>query len=344
MGSDEESPSGRSGGRGAGTGPRRDLDEGAGPPAPTRREAVEGVARELEAADEEAGVDRPRLEAERLICHVLGVERSDLVATGDRRLSAREAGRLAGVTRRRLAGEPLQHIEGTVAFRELVLLADRRAFLPRPETEQLVGEVERWARSRRTEGAVRTVGRRGGDEPPPLEDALDVGTGSGAIALSLVAEGIARRAVGLDVSPEALMQAAANRAGADLGEEQVEFRVASRPLWTSVSREERFDVIVSNPPYITDEEMEELPAQIAEYEPREALAGGPEGLEVIREIAERAHAYLRPGGALFLEIGAEQGGAVERLLDEVGSWGRVEVGRDLAGRPRFVRAEPEEEP
>lgn len=328
-------------------GPRRDLSGPAGPPAPSRREALEGVARELEAADEDAAVDRPRLEAERLLCHVLDVDRAELARTGDRELTPRQAGRLARVTRRRLAGEPLQHIEGTVAFRELVLLADGRAFIPRPETEQLVGEVKRWARDRASAGGVRTVGRREdreGEGEPPLRDALDVGTGSGAIALSLVAEGIAGRAVGLDVSPDALMQAAANRGGADLSEEQVEFRIASRPLWSSVSREERFDVIVSNPPYITDEELEDLPAQIAEHEPREALAGGPDGLDVIREIAEGAHAYLRPGGALFLEIGAGQGEAVERLLRETGPWGSVEIGKDLSGRPRFVRARVEEDP
>lgn len=330
-----------------GTGPRHDLSGPAGPPAPSRREALEGVARDLEAADEDAAVDRPRREAERLLCHVLGVERAELARTGDRELTPRQAGRLARVTRRRLSGEPLQHIEGTVEFRELVLLADGRAFIPRPETEQLVGEVKRWARDRTSEGAVRTVGGRRdreGEDEPPLRDALDVGTGSGAIALSLVAEGIARRAVGLDVSPDALMQAAANRGGADLSEEQVEFRIASRPLWSSVSRDERFDVIVSNPPYITDEELEDLPAQIADHEPREALAGGTDGLDVIREIAEGAHAYLRPGGALFLEIGAGQGEAVERLLREAGSWGSVEIGKDLSGRPRFVRARVEEEP
>ena len=339
MNSDED----RSRAPAAGASPRRDLPGTAGPPAPSRREAVRGVARELEAADPDAGIENPQLEAERLLCHVLGVDRSELAADDDRELSPREAGRLARVTRRRLAGEPLQHIEGTVEFRELVLLADRRAFLPRPETEQLVGEVARWARERAADEPVRTVGRDRDEGEPPLEDALDVGTGSGAIALSLVAEGIVRRAVGLDVSPEALMQAAANRSGAELSEERVEFRLASRPLWSSVAAEERFDVIVSNPPYITDEEMEGLPAQITEYEPREALAGGEDGLDVVREIARGAHAYLRPGGALFLEIGAEQGEAVEELLRETGAWSTVEIDRDLSGRPRFVRALREEE-
>ncbi len=314
------------------------------PPGPTRDEAVSGVARELEAAGEEVGVDRPRLEAERLVAHVTGAERAELIRTGDRRLTPEEAGRLARAVRRRLAGEPLQHIEGTVAFRELVLLADERAFLPRPETEQLVDRVARWARGRAgTEGrGVRTVGRRDRDEPL-LGTVLDVGTGSGAIALSLVVEDVAEHVVGLDVSADALMQAAANRSGAGLSEEEVELRLASRPLWSAVGREERFEAIVSNPPYVTDEEMEELPAEIAEHEPREALAGGPDGLEVIREIVGRAHAYLRPGGALFLEIGSGQGEAVEELLEEAGRWSAVEIGRDLAGRDRFVRAERPEE-
>lgn len=337
---------GRPGLAGYGGGGSGSEEAGKGPvgmkrmPAPTRGEAVHGVARELAAADDDVGVDDPRLEAERLVCHVTGTERAELARTEDEPLTPEEAGRLAGAVRRRLRGEPLQHIEGTVEFRELVLLADRRALIPRPETEQLVGRVKRWAEARRG-GEVRSVSRTGGREEPLLRDALDVGTGSGAIALSLVVEGIARRAVGLDVSSRALLQAAANRAGAELTDEEVEFRVAARPVWNAVGREERFDVVVSNPPYLTDEELEELPAQIAEYEPREALAGGEDGLDVIREIAEKAGAYLRPGGALFLEIGAHQGEAVRGLLEEHG-WGEVEVERDWSGRDRFVRAEPTE--
>lgn len=311
------------------------------PPGPTWDEAVRGVARELEAADEEAGVDRPRLEAERLLCHVLGIERARLATSGGERLTAAQAGRLARVTRRRLGGEPLQHIEGTVAFRDLVLLADRRALVPRPETEQLVDRVRRWAEERgERRGEVRRVGSERGREPP-LEAALDVGTGSGAIALALVHEGVAERVVALDVSEEALMQAAANRGAADLSGDEVELRLASRPLWSSVGRDERFDLIVSNPPYVRDEELDELPAQIREHEPRVALSGGEDGLEVIREIASGARGYLRPGGALFLEIGEEQGEAVVELLEAHGPWAEIEVSRDLAGRIRFVRANRE---
>ena len=303
---------------------------------------MDGLARELEGADEDAGIDRPRLEAERLLAHVLGIERSELARTSDERLSPDEAGRLARVARRRMGGEPLQHIEGTVAFRELVLLADSRALVPRPETEQLVDRVRRWAEGRSSGGsAVQVTGERGAERdggPPPLDAVLDIGTGSGAIALSLVHEGLARRVVGLDVSEEALVQAAANRAAAGISDEQVELRLASRPLWNSVGREERFDLVVSNPPYVREEELEELPAQIRDHEPRVALAAGEDGLAVIREIVEKARAYLEPGGALFLEIGEDQGEAVVELLREHGPWGEIDVQRDLAGRERFVRA------
>ncbi|HSR43035.1 MAG TPA: peptide chain release factor N(5)-glutamine methyltransferase, partial [Longimicrobiales bacterium] len=260
---------------------------------------MRGVARELGQAPDDAGIERPRLEAERLVCHVLGIERAELAATGEDEMDPREARRLARVVSRRSRGEPLQHIEGTVQFRELALLADGRALIPRPETEELVDRVEAWATERaRTSGATVPVGRR--RRRPLLDRVLDVGTGSGAIALSLVKERIAGEVVGLDVSSEALLQAAANRAAAGLGEDEVEFRLVEPDVWSGVGREERFDAIVSNPPYVADAEMEELPAQIGEYEPQVALAGGEDGLDVVRTIAGSAAGYLRPGGALFL--------------------------------------------
>lgn len=327
--------------------PGGDLEGPRRPGAPTRRETLAGVRKELE----DAGVESPRTEAERLVAHALGLERTRLLRALEERLSPREAGLLAAAVRRRLAGQPLQHIEGTVEFRELVLRADPRALIPRPETEQLVEAVLRWARTRGRgavdgpeepgRGAIVRPARGRGPAPRPwLRDALDIGTGSGAIALSLVVEGIVQRAVGIDVSAEALAQAAENRTLAGLSEDRVEFRLAARPAWSGVRAEERFDVIVSNPPYVSDEELEALPREVREHEPREALAGGREGLGVVREIVERAAHHLRPEGALFLEIGARQGRAVRELLEAGGEWRRVEVQRDLAGRDRFVRAEP----
>ncbi|MFQ5889040.1 MAG: N5-glutamine methyltransferase family protein [Gemmatimonadota bacterium] len=328
------------------------------PPAPTRREAVLGLAEELGSA----GVESARLEAERLVCHALGIDRAELALTGAERLTPEEAGRLARAVGRRLSGEPLQHIEGTVAFRQLVLAADRRALIPRPETEQLVDLVAAWGarRSRQRAGggesAVRVVRRPMTDPAGGFREAdpssgrrkralvgcaLDIGTGSGAIALSLAVEGIAARVVATDVSGEALEQAAENRARLPPEvAERVELRRSAGPVWEPVRPGERFDLIVSNPPYVTDRELEELPPDVGDHEPREALAGGPDGLEVLREIVAEAARHLKPGGALFLEIGPAQGEAVRRLLEATGRWRRVEVEPDLTGRDRFVRAEP----
>lgn len=295
------------------------------PAGPDLRGVVDGVAEELEAGGVEQNARR---EAERLVCHALGLDRHELALDDDApRLGAEEAGRLARAVRRRLDGEPLQHIEGTVQFRELTLLCDRRALIPRPETEQLVERVAQWIRGEAGGGGPREVGR-----------ALDIGTGSGAIALSLLHEDLVRRALGLDVSPEALQLAGQNRdrvTGVD--DDRLELRLASSPLWSSISSSERFDLIVSNPPYVSDGDMEDLPEEVRAHEPETALAGGPEGTDVIREILERGARYLRPGGALFLEIGEDQGDAVRRMASDTGEWSRVEVGRDLAGRDRFAR-------
>ena len=312
------------------------------------------MARELETADAEAAVDDPRLEAERLVAHVLELERAELARTGDEPMDPARARRLARAVRRRLAGEPLQHIEGTVHFRELVLSADPRALVPRPETEQLVDRIVAWAEERsggatgasraaRAGSRVVTAGRRRGRSAraePLLDAALDIGTGSGAIALALVAEGIARRAVGLDRSAAALEQAAENRSASGLGPGEVELRRVEGGMWEAVGEEERFDLVVSNPPYVRDADVGRLPAQIREHEPREALAGGEDGLGVVREIVAGATAHLRRDGALFLEIGEGQGEAVRGLLERAGGWREVEVGLDLAGRERFVRARP----
>jgi release factor glutamine methyltransferase len=312
------------------------------PPGPTRREVIDGLTRELAAAAARAGIENPRLEAERLVSHALGLERAEVASTSSERLGPEEARRLATFVRRRLQGEPLQHIEGTVHFRELVLVADGRALIPRPETEQLVEKIVAWARRRAAGPAdrgVRRVRRADGSDPPPLADALDIGTGSGAIALSLVHESVARRAVGIDVDAGALEQAEANRTAAGLDAERLELRLAAPSTWSAVRPGERFDLIVSNPPYVRDREMDLLPPHVRDREPRRALAGGRDGLDVAREIVSGASAHLREGGALFLEIGADQGPAVRELLMRSGAWREVRVERDLAGRERFVVAE-----
>ncbi|MCK5411852.1 MAG: peptide chain release factor N(5)-glutamine methyltransferase [Gemmatimonadetes bacterium] len=297
------------------------------PHQPTRREALEGITRELESVPLESA----RVDAERLLALAVGVQRPELLLALDLPLESDEALRLARSTRRRVAGEPLQHIEATVQFRDLVLLADARALVPRPETEQLVDRIAIWARG-------RAAGDGGVGCEAILSSALDIGTGSAAIALSLVREGIVRRVVGLDSSAAALEQAAENRTRCGLTEKEVELRAVDRSLWDAVAATERFDVIVSNPPYVTAAEMAELSAEVLR-DPPEALLGGEDGLDVIREIVRGAWYRLAPGGALFLEIGERQGASVKKLLEGAHPWLRVAVEPDLAGKDRFAFAQ-----
>jgi len=313
--------------------PKEDGGPARRPPAPSRRELLDGLAAELETG----GIDGPRHEAERILAHVLGVSRTDLVLRADLSISPEDAGRIADLSRQRLSGVPLQHIEGTVAFRDLVLVCDGRALVPRPETEQLVQKVVDWARDSRAVDGVRRVVRREPGRGARRGVALDIGTGSGAIALSLLQEGVVSRAVAVDVSRSALEQAAENAARLDL-DARIEFRETERSPWDAIGRDESFDVIVSNPPYIADGVVDTLAPEVRDHDPREALAGGVDGLDLIREIVAGAHRHLRPAGGLFLEVGAEQGERVRSLLSEDPAWVRVQVMPDLAGRERFVVA------
>lgn len=284
------------------------------PAGPTRREILDGVRRELELA----GIESFGPEAERVVASALGLSRSDLTTEGATRVDPSEAVAVARAVGRRLAGEPLQHIEGSVEFRTVRLVSDRRALIPRPETEQLLDRVRTWASGR------------------PVRTALDVGTGSGAIALAMLAEGIAEHVVGLDISAEALSLAGEN-AGA-LTTDGFEPRACGPEIWSAVEAGERFDLIVSNPPYVTTAEWAALDPTVRDHEPRVALDGGADGLDVIRRLAAGAAAALAEGGALFIEIGAAQGDAVRAILEAEPGLTDVRIDRDLTDRTRFAQA------
>lgn len=268
---------------------------------------------------EEKGVERGRLDAEHLLAHALGLERLQLYLQFDRPLEQDELDRFRPLLRRRAGREPLQYIVGRAAFRELDLKVDRRVLIPRPETEVLVEEVLAWA------------GGTGRDDLV----ALDLGTGTGAIALSLVVEGPFERVVATDVSTEALDVARGNAAEIE-GGDRVTFAAGS--LYDALGADERFDAVVSNPPYVADAEAGSLQPEVGEWEPAQALFGGPDGLRFIRSIVAGAPARLRPGGLLALEVGMGQTGPVVAIVEETGEFEDVRVRRDLAGRERVVLA------
>ncbi len=274
----------------------------------------------------ERGIENARLESELLLAAVLGVGRLDLYLQHDRPLSGAEVDRFRELVRRRLRREPLQYIVGEAHFRELVLRVDPRVLIPRPETELLVGEVLSWAR-----GRVQA----GGDTSEGLA-AVDIGTGSGAIALSLAREGPFGRVVATDLSADALVVAAENAERSGLAE-RVEFREGA--LWAPLGGDELFDVVVSNPPYIAEAERGELQPEVRDWEPGAALFAAGEGLAVLAELVDGAPAHLRPGGLLALEVGADQAAAVAARIEGAGSYDTARIVRDLAGRERIVLAE-----
>ena len=268
----------------------------------TTREAIREIAAELE----EAGCPSPRVDAEWLTAHVLGGTRTDLYA-GERTLDDDELARLRSLVERRRMREPLAYVLGEWGFRRLTLAVDPRVLIPRPETEVLV---------------ERCLELLAGVEEPRV---LDIGVGSGAIALSIADERPDARVVATETSAGALDVAAANKARLGL-DGQVELRRGD--LLAGV--EGPFDLVVSNPPYVAPEELDSLEAEVLR-EPREALVGRGRHAE----IARTAWDVLRPGGRLALEVGDGQAEHVASALRELG-YVDVTTTQDLAGRERVV--------
>ena len=296
------------------------LDRLPSSPSSAQGEEVWTVLRMMEwsgAYMEDKGIARGRLDAEHLLARVLELGRLDLYLQFDRPLVASELDRYRPLLRRRAKREPLQYILGRAAFRELDLEVDGRVLIPRPETEILLDEVLEWA------GVHAGTQARG----------LDLGTGSGAIALSLVLEGPFELVVATDSSQAALEVARRNAEVAGLSE-KLDFRLGS--YFEPVPEAELFELVVSNPPYVAEGERASLEPEVREWEPCGALFAGPDGLAALRVIVAGAGMRLRPGGLLALEVGLGQSGRVVAMLEDTGEYVDVCVRRDLTGRERVV--------
>src|SRR6266581_2592543 len=240
-------------------------------------------------------IENPRLNAEHLLAHVLGRKRIELYLEFERELTETELEALRDLVRRRSGGEPLQHLLGTVEFFGLTFLCDKRAMVPRPETEELVELLKSEIQS-----------ASGG----PKSEIVDVGTGSGVIALSLAAEFPEARILAVDVSDDALALAQENAARLNLSG-RVQF-LKSRLL---ENVEGIFDLIVANLPYISTRDRRTLSREVL-HDPEVALFGGTRGDELVRELIDQAPSRLRPAGTLALEIGLGQSEALLSALAE----------------------------
>ena len=262
---------------------------------------------------ERRGIDSPRLTAELLLAHALEMERVRLYIEFDRPLEEPERARFRDLVRRRADGAPTYYLTGRRSFFGRVFHVDERVLVPRPETEHLI------------DAALGLLG-----DSDDGQRVLDLCTGSGCVGLTLLAERPNARLCATDLSPDALDVARDNARALDL-EERVEFWRGD--LFEPVAGR-RFDLIVSNPPYVPSGEIERLAPEVRR-EPAMALDGGEDGLDLIRTIVAGAPEFLEPGGAICLEIGEGQGAALLELLRAAGFTG-TKIERDLAGLERVA--------
>ena len=270
------------------------------------------------------GDEHPRLSAEWLVSNVTGLSRVETYMNFDRPLGREELDAMHAAVARRASGEPLQYVTGEMPFRHIVLHCERGVLIPRPETEVLVDAALEGVDAAAAAG-VETV------------RALEVGTGTGCIALSIASERPGTRVVATDLSDAAVELAVRNRDALGL-EDPV--RVVSGDLASGVDPRlmGTFSVLVSNPPYIPSALVPTLPEEVVGYEPGLALDGGDDGLDVFRRILELAPSALRPGGMLCCELFEDAVATAADLCREQGGWAAVEVREDLTHRPRVLVA------
>jgi release factor glutamine methyltransferase len=262
------------------------------------------------------GIENPRLNAELLVGHALGLKRMQLYLKFEQPLTEAELEKIRPLVRRRSAREPVQYIVGETEFFGLKLKTDRRALIPRPETERLLEIM---------------VTRLAGSPPARV---LDLGTGSGAIALGLATAFPAAVLTAVDSSENALALARENAAALGLAE-RVNF--LSSDWFSALPAGGLFELVVANPPYLSADETAQAASEVRDFEPVAALTAGGQGLDELKKILADAPRFLAPGGLLALETGVAQHAELLRLAAAAG-FSPAESLPDLAGRDRYVLA------
>ncbi len=278
-------------------------------------ETLLGILRKTEAFFTQKGVESPRLNAELIFAHVLGLKRLELYLQFDRPLEDDVLDKARPLVGRRAKREPLQYILGQTQFADVTLACDARALIPRPETEEL----------------VELLKERFKNAPPA--GVIDLGTGTGAIALALAKAFPEARVWACDQSTQALSLAQENAARNDL-----EGRVAFfKTDWFAGLPQGKCALVVSNPPYLTTAETAEAAPEVRDYEPGSALVADEDGLADLKKILREARAFLEPGGLVALETGIAHHEALTAYAKELG-YARTESRPDISGRPRFFFA------
>lgn len=275
---------------------------------------VREIKERTETFFKQKGVPNAKLDTDILIAHSLGLKRLDLYLDMDRPLTEAQLDALRPLVKRRASREPLQYIIGSTEFYGLTLKVDPRALIPRHETEELVDHIV---------GRFTTAPQR----------VLDLGTGSGALALALASKYTDAKITAIDQSNEALALAAENAEALGLAE-RLTFLQGS--WFTPLPADSHFDLIVANPPYLTEAEMQTAEPEVVDHEPSAALVSGGDGLDDLRRILGETKQYLAEGGLLALETGIAQHATLKQLADDNGLTG--ESLEDLSGRPRFFFA------
>jgi release factor glutamine methyltransferase len=292
------------------------------PPPETPAITATAAIQSTRLALREAGIDEAPLEAEVLVRHVTGIDRAALYANPDRTITDAESQRLAALLARRLQREPLPYIMGHWEFYGLDYIVNKSVLIPRPETETLVEEALITALPMAQENQHITI--------------VDVGTGSGCVAISLAKRLPHASVVATDVSADALAVA---RQNVEQHNAQSQVQLVECDLLSGV--EGPIDIIVSNPPYIPDGDISTLQPEVADYEPQVALVGGTDGLAIIRRLLEQASKVLSPNGAVMLEFNPPQSEALLSIARSIWPDAEPRVVKDLAGLDRVLVVELE---